>query len=508
MDITNLTEFASLWRVMLLAPLLLGGLFVLTRIAYNIFLHPLRHHPGPKLWAATRLPWCWNQYRGRLNHRLVQLHAEYGSTLRVAPDEISYNSETAWRTIYGHRAIEMKKDPIFSLVTPTGVPNIMTADRMTHSRHRRLLSHAFSEKALREQEGELVKYCAKLLAQLEVEAAKGPVDLAEWYHLTTFDLIGSLAFGEDFSCVDTGKAHPFVASIKSVSRELIMSQMSKYYGINALRNWFLKGSTTSRVANAHRAREMVESRIARGPTSSRRDFWHYVLAADDTKSGDKDRSLSLDEMVVNAFSIAIAGSDGTATALTATTFLLLTHQHVYQQLRDSIRTAFELEEDIISTALAGDRIPLLDAVINEAMRLYPPVAVTLPRVIPPWGATIDGLFVPAGTTVGANHLSTYYSPANFHRADEFVPERWLEDEQQTSDVRASFQPFSTGPRSCLGKNLAKAEMRLILARILWRFDLELESECVDWIKGQRIYGFWVKPPLMCKLSARPVGSEA
>lgn len=63
--------------------------------------------------------------------------------------------------------------------------DIMTADRMAHSRHRRLLSHAFSEKALREQEGVLVKYCTKLLAQLDGECAKGPVDLTDWYHLTS-----------------------------------------------------------------------------------------------------------------------------------------------------------------------------------------------------------------------------------------------------------------------------------------------------------------------------------
>lgn len=61
----------------------------------------------------------------------------------------------------------------------------MTADRMTHSRHRRLLSHAFSEKALREQEDVLVKYCTKLLAQLDAECAGGPVDLTDWYHLTS-----------------------------------------------------------------------------------------------------------------------------------------------------------------------------------------------------------------------------------------------------------------------------------------------------------------------------------
>lgn len=61
----------------------------------------------------------------------------------------------------------------------------MTADRENHSRHRRLLAHAFSEKALREQEGVLVTYCTRLLDQLEARCHEGPVDLAEWYQLTS-----------------------------------------------------------------------------------------------------------------------------------------------------------------------------------------------------------------------------------------------------------------------------------------------------------------------------------
>lgn len=96
----------------------------------------------------------------------------------------------------------MIKDPIFSLVTPTGVPSesvqalkhggsstnhqdIVTADRATHSRHRRLLSHAFSEKALRDQEDILVQYCTKLLGQLQARCSDGPLDLAKWFPLTS-----------------------------------------------------------------------------------------------------------------------------------------------------------------------------------------------------------------------------------------------------------------------------------------------------------------------------------
>lgn len=67
----------------------------------------------------------------------------------------------------------------------TNEQDIVTADRVTHSRHRRLLSHAFSEKALREQEEILVQYCTKLLDQLQARCSDGPLDLAKWFPLTS-----------------------------------------------------------------------------------------------------------------------------------------------------------------------------------------------------------------------------------------------------------------------------------------------------------------------------------
>jgi cytochrome P450 len=104
-------------------------------------------------------------------------------------------------------------------------------------------------------------------------------------------------------------------------------------------------------------------------------------------------------------------------------------------------------------------------------------------------------------------LSAYSSPTNFHQADRFIPERWLpetiEDPSSPffSDNRAVFQPFSIGPRNCLGRNLAYTEMRVILARVLWTFDLELCEESRDW-KDQKVFVIWERGPLMCKLTMR------
>ena len=73
--------------------------------------------------------------------------------------------------------------------------------------------------------------------------------------------------------------------------------------------------------------------------------------------------------------------------------------------------------------------------------------------------------------------------------------------QFANDNRAVLRPFSVGPRNCIGRNLAYNEMRLILARVLWNFDLQLWEEIRGWMK-QKSYGLWEKPPMFVRLKER------
>lgn len=271
-------------------------------------------------------------------------------------------------------------------------------------------------------------------------------------------------------------------------------QMFIYYRLQKVRQWFMpKGVQGARFQNLKRAMDMVDKRI--NHETERKDFLHYILAANDEKG------MSRAEINVNAFSLSVAGSESTATLLSGATFFLLTHRHVHDILVKEIRTTFKSEDEITMTST--NDLKYLEAVLTEALRLYPPVAGTLPRQVPPGGETIDGAYVPSGTSVGVNHFSAYHHPQNFYRADDFLPERWLPGIRDAApfdkDNRACMQPFSFGPRNCLGKNLAKAEMRLIMAKMLWRFDLQLVEGRGDWMEGQKIFGFWAKPPLMCNL---------
>lgn len=93
--------------------------------------------------------------------------------------------------------------------------------------------------------------------------------------------------------------------------------------------------------------------------------------------------------------------------------------------------------------------------LKEALRLYPPAPDMLFRTTTSEPAIIAGQTVPPHTSLTINLWAVHRSPENFHRPAEFVPERWLEDDnfpaEFRNDDRAVFHPFSIGPRDCLGK---------------------------------------------------------
>lgn len=156
-------------------------------------------------------------------------------------------------------------------------------------------------------------------------------------------------------------------------------------------------------------------------------------------------------------------------------------------MRAEIRTVFKQAEDITLRSVSDQHLlPYLDAVLRESLRCHPSIPATLPRITGIGGAIIDGNHVPENVrlprsscpapdlslpsfcelllspldpnfllqiSVGVHQWSTYRSPANFASPDSFVPERWLSDapESYLSDEKAALQPFSLGPRGCIGK---------------------------------------------------------
>jgi cytochrome P450 len=102
------------------------------------------------------------------------------------------------------------------------------------------------------------------------------------------------------------------------------------------------------------------------------------------------------QIAAHASDFVLAGSETTATALSAITYYLLRTPKVMQRLKEEIRTSFQSYNAIHSKSTLD--LPYLGAVIAEGLRIYPPLPIALPRMVPDGGDTVDGHFLPAGVS--------------------------------------------------------------------------------------------------------------
>lgn len=158
---------------------------------YDVYFGPMSKIPGPKLWAASHIPYILMLWNGEDASTKLALHEKYGPVVRVSPTELSYREAQAWKDIYGHQTRGKKsfpKDSRFYAPAVNGAPSILTADDPTHTRHRRILAHAFSDKALKEQEPLLKKWSDMLVNKLKENVEKSPstpLDMVSWFNFTT-----------------------------------------------------------------------------------------------------------------------------------------------------------------------------------------------------------------------------------------------------------------------------------------------------------------------------------
>lgn len=119
------------------------------------------------------------------------------------------------------------------------------------------------------------------------------------------------------------------------------------------------------------------------------------------------------------------------------------------RLTDEVRSTFAKEEEI--NLLSVQKLKYMHAVLEESLRMFPPIPGPAPRMIHAGGEMVCGRFMPEGTVVNVWQTVQNYNPENFVLASEFHPERWLGDERFAGDKRDAFQPFSLGARVCIGK---------------------------------------------------------
>ena len=153
---------------------------------YSVYLHPVSEFLGPKVAAFSGIPYLRAQLSGKLPHYIKELHDQYSSNdVRISPYDLSFIEPSAWDDmLMFHRGREnFQKDVIVYGNLPQGVHAVLTADDVAHARMRRILAHAFSEKALEMQEPLIQSHVDILIDQLKRNSVMygGKVDMEAWF---------------------------------------------------------------------------------------------------------------------------------------------------------------------------------------------------------------------------------------------------------------------------------------------------------------------------------------
>lgn len=370
-------------------------------IIYNIYLHPLASFPGPTANAATPFPLFRSILRGTLPMDAQRLHAKYGDAVRIAPNEVTFINPGTWKEVYGIRPAKPQrpKDQRYVSVGPNHIPSILRTDDKTHARYRRGLSHGFSEASLQRQEVIVKGYIDLLVNRLRGLAGGSgsgstTVDMTRWYNYTTFDIIGDLAFGDSFGCLQNSQYHFWVSVIFSHFRTAAWANILRRMPAGGfLMNWIIpKQVREEKKAQNRMTHEKVLYRISKGD-NERPDFLSNVLKL------PAEKGMTEDELISNSYVLIIAGSETTATLLSGVTFYILTVPGVLYKLKAEIRGAFSSEHEITWSAVNQLRYTL--AVLNEGLRMYPPVPYGFPRIVEGEGDFVCNRWLPKG-------VSTYF----------------------------------------------------------------------------------------------------
>jgi cytochrome P450 len=327
---------------------------------------------------------------------MVKLHEKYGPVVRVGPNQLSFTGSQAWKDIYGYRGANgetFQKDPIIlGQDLKKAEEGITRADDASHSRQRRVFSHAFSNKALKEQEPIIRGYVDTLIQRLDghvVTNQHEPLDIVRLYNLLTFDIIADLAFGESLGMLENGEYVPWVASMLGYQKAVALTVIFRTYPVlNYVVSWLQpKSALEKRKRHIQYSMDQVDRRLQQDV--NRGDIWGLVMRHAGVNQMTKW------EMYSNARTFMAAGSDTMAALLSAVTYFLLKHPAKMETLVGEIR-AVQDPLDLNITKLAS--LEYLNACLEEALRLYPPSPNARNRITPRGGAAICGGFVPQGVS--------------------------------------------------------------------------------------------------------------
>ena len=454
------------------------GLLLYPIISFHSDAKSLRKYPAPSVAAYTSLWRIW--YNVKQKHYLAvhEAHKQLGTHVRIAPNHISILHPDAPNQVYGHGA-NMMKEGWYDAGAGAHRNLADARDKLEHQSKRKMLAHVFAAKTVIEFQPLLVETLISLREQLDkCISSENMIDMRLYLNFLTIDLFGKLLYGVQLDCLSRGDdlldaedASGRIYKVPFIQSLLDATVINTFLAFNPS----LLPVTRS-IAQVHPYKKagtdweniIYHNTKKRLSQEGGEDLFQRLLK--DNKGNDLN--LVLGEMVAECSVMMNAGTETTTVAMTNTIFLLYTHPRVLEKLREELDSS--IPEVGIPKYEDVARLPYLRACIEESLRVRPASSFGLPRVVPKGGREVAGQMIPEGVTVSVPTYSLLRDESVFEKADEYIPERWLTEDSETKrQMMNSHLPFSTGPRACIGRNIAYFEQIVVIATMVKFYNFQV-----------------------------------
>ena len=320
----------------------------------------------------------------------------------------------------------------------------------THRRHRRLLMPAFHKSRIESYVGDMVALTEEVAQTFQAGSVR---NLRDDMTELTLRIVTKTLFGSDLR--EQGLA---------IAREL--SAWLGVFRASASLPLDVPGLPYRRFLDLSQSvdRRLVELIAARRRLERPGDDMLSMLLEAHDETGAR---LADDELIGHAGVIFAAGHETSSNALCWTIFLLSQHPEVADALAEEVSATLHGEPPTLETLAA---LPLLERVIKESLRLFPPAPMN--HRLATVDCEIGGFSIPGSSEVISSIYHTHRQPEIYPEPRRFLPERWKNFEPGPF----AYNPFGVGPRMCIGATFAMMELKIVLAILLQRFRFELVQE--------------------------------
>ncbi|KAL5520950.1 hypothetical protein ACEPAF_2953 [Sanghuangporus sanghuang] len=466
---------------MLLSIVIAYGLFyavlILSIVLYRISpLHPLAKYPGPVFLKASKLVGMCFALSGKQHVYFKSLRDKYGPFVRTGPNELLIADVEAIPSILGLDG--MRKGPLWEASARPGTTPSISALRNIdlHNERRKLWNHGFTSASIKEFQPAVEIRVLELVEELSKRGSpssgekENPLDLALWLSNFTHDFMGDMVFGGGLGLMQSGDGGEIRDIVEGNVKALgILGQIPWITSLVYKLSGVPEGQRNLQKFAFHRYVVRKEQ------GSTKRDLFHYIT----NEEGLEKVKVPQDQSMNNILTAVVGGADTASSVLSGLFFHLLSDPSAFDRLKEEVDSEFPVTEGEPFDAVRLARMLYLNACINEALRLQPPVPTMLQRspLEGSGGKPVAGRFVPENTAVYVPPYVLHRDPRYFSPfPDSFIPERWIEDSNKFTTNTSAFIPFSTGPSNCIGKNLAWLEMRMVVAAIVQKFDIRFVAD--------------------------------